>query len=342
MTGEANRVQPVTANATQVSGTFSSDYQIINVGTTIVYLGQSSALSATNYGVPLSPGGSLQWSGKSELWAICAAGQVGSMSILYSATSLFTPGPSIIASRLISDLTLLDTETVNLPVGGISSGGGLRVVNVSDYSSVLVTLEITGAFTPVTANYIFSEMMFSDTPTLGGNPKTNNVYNPQWLMTESTPNIFSIRKLCSIQMPVTGKYLYSFTEFSKNPTIASGTYIVKIYGSNESIVSARYASEGVGLDGTPGFWMITQAASLTVTHNIASRSGPAQVAATQKTGSAPSASLLVYNYGASQRIENLVSTVTGSSKLITFPMAPISFLALTAATSTADFSVIQN
>lgn len=111
--GSANRVVPIGATPVQVSGVFSSDYQIVNVGSETVYLGQQSAVSTENYGVPLAPLASLRWSGSSELWGVCESGKESRISLLYSADSVFTPGPSTVSVGV--EIEELVTQSFNPP-----------------------------------------------------------------------------------------------------------------------------------------------------------------------------------------------------------------------------------
>jgi len=202
--GTANRIQPVTGNPTQISSVYSSDYQVINVGTATVYLGQNSSLSLNAYGVPLAPGASMQWHGTSELWGLCnpadlAANLTGSVSILYSGASLFTPGPSTVSSKLNASVLasysstitagstqqILDTglgglntfQTLFLGVGALSlnlPGINTTRVTVRWYDStgtVVISTDVCDFFTGGTLQWVLpiksSRAIVSLTPNAG-------------------------------------------------------------------------------------------------------------------------------------------------------------------------------
>lgn len=140
--GTANRVAPVSNIPTKISGTFSSDYQIVNVGTATIYLGQGSSVSTINYGVPLTPGGALQWSGDSELWAVTEPGSTGSLSILYSASSIFTPGPSRVTTEAANAPVLLHSQVVNLNNGSSSGNMTIEDLDITGYSCVRILIDV--------------------------------------------------------------------------------------------------------------------------------------------------------------------------------------------------------
>lgn len=109
-------VFPVAPSPNKISGIFTRPYLVKNGGVKTVYLGQDSSLTVGTQSISLPAGGSLNWSGETELWACTAPGETSNLEILYTGDSAFVPGPSQV------DATITDPVTINGPSRELANG----------------------------------------------------------------------------------------------------------------------------------------------------------------------------------------------------------------------------
>lgn len=244
-------VHQVTDVAKFVSGIYTRPYIVKNSGDNTVYLGQDSSLTVTTRAFSLPAGSTLNWSGTTELWAVTDIGLIAELELLYTGENSFSPGPSTVFAKSASDVVLIREETINYQAGAISGGGSLNFDDVSNYSSVIITLTITpnvGTLAANLNNYIYGSFAFSDISDLLLAPRANAFYNPGWFLCSTEQTIYGLTLPQSIQLPVSGKYLSGIVEFYKAITASAGVIRVQIYGSGEVISQPRYISRGDGLE----------------------------------------------------------------------------------------------
>lgn len=78
-----------------VSGIYTRPYTVRNAGSKDVYLGQDSSLTVGTRSITLTRGATMQWSGDTELWAICAPGEETSIEYIYEGASSVTDGANV-------------------------------------------------------------------------------------------------------------------------------------------------------------------------------------------------------------------------------------------------------
>lgn len=112
---------------------------IINLGTSLVYLGTSSSVGP-NTGVPLEPGTGLPWvaSGNQQLYAVVAAGGSPCTLTVTALAADWTPSPAALATAVA--LELLEQGIPNVFVGTyLSSVTPGAPVDVSGYASIVLS-----------------------------------------------------------------------------------------------------------------------------------------------------------------------------------------------------------
>jgi len=229
---------------------YSEPYQIRNSGQATIYLGKDTSVSSTQYDWSLSPGDTLGFGANTYLYLICAPGETSTLEQQYGALGNFTPAPSQILANLANQVTLLGEETATILPGAQVYGINPISLDVSRYSSVIITIEILSASLFVNpANYIETDISFNNedksivylqTPT--------SHFMPQWLLVPSYQNAFSVEGVSSIQLPITGQWLYFALLWKKGITPTGGDMNIKVYGSNQQLNKPIYISRGVGLD----------------------------------------------------------------------------------------------
>jgi len=138
-------VIPVGTNAVKISGTAAKPYLISNdpASQTTIYLGQYSNVSATNYGVKLSPGGTLTWAEiTSEVWAISASTTTANITVIYEASATFSSQVSNLAA---SSPVLLVTKTIPVQITSVTTFQTAYIdsIQIAQYSSLRVTISTT-------------------------------------------------------------------------------------------------------------------------------------------------------------------------------------------------------
>lgn len=115
---------PVSSYAQQLATEQSPAALLQNVGTATVYLGDSTGVSPTNYGLKVSPGGSANWPAHSVLWVATAPGDMSELSVLFGA---FGVSVTDVKAEVTNPLTISDVVAPVLIQGGgevlVESGG---------------------------------------------------------------------------------------------------------------------------------------------------------------------------------------------------------------------------
>lgn len=119
-----------------VAGVYTRPFLIKNSGNATVYLGQDSSLTVASRAFSIAPGGTLNWEGKTELWAITDKGSTSEMEVLYTGNTSSTPGPSIVGSRNVWK-SVVDVTGVTVPVLELLS---YAVADVTNYSTLQVNI----------------------------------------------------------------------------------------------------------------------------------------------------------------------------------------------------------
>lgn len=138
-------VIPVGTSAVKISGTASKPYLISNdpESQTTIYIGQYSNVSAVNYGVKLSPGGTLTWTEiTSEVWAISANSDTANVTVIYEASATFSSQVSNLAA---SSPVLLVTKTIPVQISSVTTfqSAYINSIQIAQYSSLRVTVSTT-------------------------------------------------------------------------------------------------------------------------------------------------------------------------------------------------------
>lgn len=119
-----------------VAGVYTRPFLIKNSGNATVYLGQDSSLTVASRAFSIAPGGTLNWEGKTELWAIADKGSVSEMEVLYTGNTSSTPGPSIVGSRNVWKRVVDVSTTVVPPLGYLD----YTVDDVTNYSTLQINI----------------------------------------------------------------------------------------------------------------------------------------------------------------------------------------------------------
>lgn len=128
-------------------------YLLTNTGSTTIYLEQDQAASALS-GQPLRAGATKEWSMGSELWAVCASGETGTLNVglpgsifdtrlvgSETATALLASGlADAIAERIeIRGAPPIDTPAVLTATVSSDVGGTFYEYDVSKYRSLVMS-----------------------------------------------------------------------------------------------------------------------------------------------------------------------------------------------------------
>lgn len=239
-------VYPVTDSAKFISGTFIRPYIVKNSGDETVYLGQDSSLTVATRAFSLPVGSTLNWSGDTELYAVTDAGVTSEIELLFTGENSFTPGPSTVQNRSITDVTTLATgsRAIAGTPGGQLTFTPSGLYDVSDYSSVLLDVYYdTLGLSADAVNNFFSAVLefYRDVDDIVNGIPPVWVANPQWLAADATATLTG-RARGSVQAPVLARYLNIRVFCNIGTFFAVGTAHSTLYGSSEVINKVRYSN----------------------------------------------------------------------------------------------------
>lgn len=122
-------VIPITSSniPTRISGVYSKPYMLHNTGAVTLYLGLDGSVNAIQRELTLTPGSTVNWDGKTELWAISAiTGVQGEVELIYNANTSFTPAPSSVGINtpvllggqavILADTSLANATFASIPI----------------------------------------------------------------------------------------------------------------------------------------------------------------------------------------------------------------------------------
>ncbi len=141
-----------------IAGVYSNPFLVRNSGEATVYLGQDSSLSVIARAITLGPGASLNWQGKTELWAITDAGETGELEWLYDADTTITPGPDVVTTRLVYE-TLYQNLTTPIQPSVVNTL--IDSVDVDAYQSLMVSITAPAAITCSTPTFTLRVRQYS-------------------------------------------------------------------------------------------------------------------------------------------------------------------------------------
>lgn len=135
----------------QISQTGTQDALIRNTGSASVFLDAYSSVSSDNYGLELQPLDSVNWAEGRDLWAVCAPGDVSTLSVLYGAEGVSLGAVSAVVTGDV-------TATIDGPVTANISGTvpvdvQNAVINADVTGNIIVDsgeVNVGGILTPVT------------------------------------------------------------------------------------------------------------------------------------------------------------------------------------------------
>jgi hypothetical protein len=106
---------PLTDSPVQISQSITQDAQLQNIGDTIVYLSNESAVSPASFGLRLNPGSTVTWPANRELWAVVAPGLSGNVAVLYNASGTAV---SEVTAAISGTVDVRTTQPVLIQGGG--------------------------------------------------------------------------------------------------------------------------------------------------------------------------------------------------------------------------------
>lgn len=238
-------VSEISDNAKFISGIYSQPFIVRNDGKETVYLGQDSSLTVGSRSFTLAPGSSLNWGAGTELWAITDPGKSSRLEWMYDSNTSFTPGPSSVSiNSLLTELASYEYSVPDTAVAFFSTITPL--IDVSGYSSLYIDVNWGGGTgIPVQANYFQLNTFFANsidgvTPDYVGLGK----YRAEYLLL----GCGGIIGENSLKVPVNAPYFQLEFNYSKLATVSTiAPFIIKIYGSTETINEAKYVHAGLGL-----------------------------------------------------------------------------------------------
>lgn len=242
---------PVTSTPQKISGTASKPYLISNDPSSLstIYLGQDSSVSPYNYGVKLSPSGSLTWTEiTKEVWAITDTGGSAKVSVMYEASGTFSSQVASVSANLP---TLLQTVTIPFVLGVGALNTVVPDTIIQNYASVrvvvtvnLTTASVSGTTSLVNGAYIRFVGIQSDTAqgnSLSGLARNNEA---QWTFGDGFGGNTGLQSgIATYEFPVINNYLTSsYIQFSTGTGNPTGTITVKIYGQGKVLTDSLYTN----------------------------------------------------------------------------------------------------
>lgn len=287
MNGTANRVVPVSFPPLRIAGADDKRFQVINVGDNTVYLGQNSSVSENVYGIPLSAGSSIYWEGDSELWGVCKQGERSSLSILYTASGFFTPGPSTVNSLPGAVPEIIDE--INLPFGTSPVFGNFAATasyDISQYTSVIIEYSCTGDGSSYSTGTTSGSVSISAIMKLGGF-QTNSVSAYWYLIPTGFPAVLpDIAKSSRLIVPVSGDTLELLYLFTKSASPSGGDIKIRILGSHTFYETPVYYNQSHVLAGDDKLAVLTRDIALGSTQVWINSVSGAAILGISKTDSA--------------------------------------------------------
>lgn len=134
----------------QISQTGTQDALLRNTGDKPVFLDAYSSVSSSNYGLELQPFDSVNWAQGRDLFAVCAPGDVSTLSVLYGADGVSLGAVSAVVTGDV-------TATIDGPVdanilGTVAVDVQNAVINADVTGNIIVdsgTVNVGGILTPV-------------------------------------------------------------------------------------------------------------------------------------------------------------------------------------------------
>ena len=243
----------VTSTPTVINQGGAKDLLIQNSfnGNTI-YVSDTPNLTVSSYSIQVLAGTPLEWPAGSPCWAVCAAGQTSSVTVLDNGATM---GVSVTALQAAINTLITVTQTSSTPQPVYFAAAAANTLyetalslTPSLYTVACVNTTIARVdFFDTSNNYIATLTTVSGT--VQGNIATTVGSIKYWTNTGSNINI-SITKNGSSVAPVSGT-LYTFTT-SQTITLVGYAYVILVGGGGPggaSITGYGYAGGGGGSGG---------------------------------------------------------------------------------------------
>lgn len=218
------------AQPTQVASSYATQFLVKNAGPNTVYLSQYPSVTATDYDTSVPAGASLNWSGKSDLWGVCATGQTTVLEILYQGNTAFVPAaPTSSETSSVAVISNLAFKTL-LPVQQISPGSHSYTSPVIDVSGIAYLMVVFGS---------------NDTEP-GGLQVTAGTANWPVYLQDATNNFYANKKCVgymyfSQNVWIVTPQSNSVKLFMSFPIVATSNMYVTVVGTDKTYTEGFYA-----------------------------------------------------------------------------------------------------
>lgn len=224
----------VTPAANKIVDRFSGSVELRNAGQNDIFVGLAPSgagtnLSAGNRDRTIVAGGSQIFDAGTDIYVCCDTGVTSTVEVILNSAGSATPGPSTVFAKLSSIPVLIDSYQVTIPAAANANIISGAVLDISEYSSILIETQMGGGGSPVTEINWVSVQMTQREPT-GANVFYTKT--PQYLCESQG----------LLQVPVKKRQLITTAGWSKGATANQVSLLVKVYGSYQTIEKELYQS----------------------------------------------------------------------------------------------------
>lgn len=253
---------PITSTATPVysAGRVDTDILVENIGTTVVYLGDTNGILPAN-GWPLKAGSTISWPGNQALFAVSNVGETALIVAMPTSATVFDA--SALAGQILAQGLAQDIATA------ISVSGAPSIDKRTPILSTTAIDGYTSAILPASAFNSIQVYLHEINP-ISGNQPTPRFATIQWYSSASgisltaydewsflDDNASADKLPCAYRTPVRDDYFQLIIVGNAAP---AGRHIeISVFGSYTAADNVRYEhlssaySAGLASGGAPGF-----------------------------------------------------------------------------------------